>query len=904
MPTSTCPACHGEVAARASFCRSCGKALGTADARPRSWLVGHAADCDIVLGDGTVSRHHCRLTRDGDAFLLEDLGSTNGTFVNGERLTAPRRISRLDAVTLGSSAALPWPDEIGATVIRIGRAKDNDVVLSFPTVSAHHARIVTDGGATVIEDLGSTNGTAIGSPENRIVHSPLRADDAVFLGSLRVPAVRLLSGDLALGGEANAVVTLAGESLVLGRDPACDHVLDHPAVSRRHARISRRGDLVVVEDLGSANGTFVNGKRVTGPVVVKAGDVVALGSFTFELTVAGTLAKRDYRGDITIEACDLAVTVPGKTLLEGASLTVYPSELVAVMGPSGAGKTTLMNALNGYTAPSAGTVLFNGTDLYANWDRFCLHIGYVPQDDIMHRDLTVGEALYFTARLRLPADFSDEEIRRRIAVVLAELGLEGTEDVLIGSPEKKGISGGQRKRVNIAMELLTDPAVLFLDEPTSGLSSVDALTVIRLLRKLADAGKTVILTIHQPSLDVFRLMDTLALVSKERSGAEPAKLVYFGRAYPDAVDFFNPGGVPDAKTGSQPHPDEVLRGLARRTTQQWATAFASSPTWQEYVGQRAGTQAPRSGTPSRPQAATRRFGFAQWWTLLRRTVAVKARDVVNTAVLGIQAPLIALLMVAVFREQVVAEPTAESWPAIAKFLGSNLFVLCIAAIWFGCNNSAREIVAEWAIYHRERMVNLKIPSYVFSKLAVLGLLCVAQCIVMLLIVGFGVELKGPWLEMFGVVLLVSLVGLTLGLAISASSRTSEVAVSLVPVVLIPMMIVGGAMLPVHKMIAPVKVVSNVIAVRWGFEALVVMEAEHRPQWRPPQLPPVLPAPPTAALPNPAPTPMPAADAIDTAEHYFPLEQRSGLAACVGVLAGSGLALLALALAVLRRRDVH
>ena len=903
MPTSTCPACHGEIAASASFCRACGTALSPAKRHIRSWLVGHAADCDIVVTNPTVSRHHCRLTRDGEGFLLEDLGSTNGTFVNGEKIAAPTRVGREDAVTLGQGAALPWPEDAAGALIRVGRAGDNDVVLAFPTVSAHHARIIGSGAAAVIEDLASTNGTAIGRPENRITRSPLSPDDVVFFGSLRVPAARLLSGPLALGGEAHAVVTLVGESLVLGRDPGCDHVLNHPDVSRRHARITRHAEVILVEDLGSSNGTFVNGRRVSGPVVVKAGDIVALGSFTFELTIAGTFAKRDYRGDVTIEARDLAVTVPGKTLLEGASMTVYPSEVVAVMGPSGAGKTTLMNALNGYTAPSAGTVLFNGVDLYANWDRFCLHIGYVPQDDIMHRDLTVGEALYFTARLRLPADFSDEEIHARIRSVLGELGLEGTENVLIGSPERKGISGGQRKRVNIAMELLTDPAVLFLDEPTSGLSSVDALAVIRLLRKLADAGKTVILTIHQPSLEVFRLMDTLALVGKDRSGAEPANLVYFGPAYPDAVEFFNPDGVPDAKTGADPHPDEVLRGLSRLPTREWARRFAASRVCQEYVGQRAGTQAPVRGAPSRPQAAKRRFGFGQWWTLFRRTVAVKARDVVNTTVLGIQAPLIALLMVGVFREQVMADPTAESWPTIAKFLGSNLFVLCISAIWFGCNNSAREIVAEWAIYHRERMVNLKIPSYVLSKLAVLGLLCIAQCVVMMLIVGFGVDLKGPWLEMFGVVLLVSLVGLTLGLAISSFSRTSEVAVSLVPVVLIPMMIVGGAMLPVHKMIAPVKAMSNAIAVRWGFEALVVMEAEHRPTWRPPQMP-TLPAAAGISAATPLPTPAPTPAALDTAEHYFPRDDRVGLGTSVLVLACSCLALLGAALTVLRLRDVH
>src|SRR5205807_1364578 len=157
----------------------------------------------------------------------------------------------------------------------------------------------------------------------------------------------------------------------------------------------------------------------------------------------------------------------------------------------------------------------NGEDLYEHYGQFAALIGYVPQDDIIHRDLTVGQALYYNARLRLPRDFSNADIADRISKVLNQLELQGARDVLIGSPEKKGISGGQRKRVNLAMELLTDPLILFLDEPTSGLSSEDALMVMRLLRELSNGGKTILLTIHQPSPEVFRLLDNLVVVSRD-----------------------------------------------------------------------------------------------------------------------------------------------------------------------------------------------------------------------------------------------------------------------------------------------------------------------------------------------------------------------------------------------------
>src|SRR5262249_44017216 len=161
-------------------------------------------------------------------------------------------------------------------------------------------------------------------------------------------------------------------------------------------------------------------------------------------------------------------------------------------------------------------------------------------------------------------------VETRVREVIQQLGLGGIEDVPIGTPAQRGISGGQRKRVNLALELLTSPLVLFLDEPTTGLSSEEALGVLRLLPDLPDSGKTVILTLHQPGLEAFRLLDNLALVARDPNSTQPGRLVYYGPAYPDAITFFNPGGVPNARPGTDPTPEEVLRGLARRPTREWA----------------------------------------------------------------------------------------------------------------------------------------------------------------------------------------------------------------------------------------------------------------------------------------------------------------------------------------------
>jgi ABC-type multidrug transport system ATPase subunit/ABC-type polysaccharide/polyol phosphate export permease len=908
-----------------------------------TWLIGGDPRCDLVVDQPTVSGRHCRLSRTDEGFTLEDLQSTNGTFVNGQRIEGPTTVTKADTITLGRSVPLPWPEEEaqhdaksdetpaydgplpeakhphpdplpkgeGVRCIRIGRLPENDVVLDYPIVSGHHARIVFEDGLPWIEDRDSRNGTAVGSPGNRIKRAQLAPDDVVYFGTLRVPAARLLAGGLALGSQPYTALEVAGQATVVGRAKTCDVVLDDPRVSRRHARLVRDGERTTIEDLHTSNGTFVNGQRITAPQVLRPGDLVAIGRCTLKLTPDGNLEQRDYRGNVAIEARGITIDVPGRRLLEGISLTIYPSELVALMGPSGAGKTTLISALNGYTPPTAGSVQFNGRDLYAHYAEFQGVVGYVPQDDIMHRDLTVGQALYYTARLRLPKDFSEGEIRKRIQEVISQLGLEGTENVLIGSPEKKGISGGQRKRVNLAMELLTDPAVLFLDEPTSGLSSEDALMVMRLLRKLADGGKTIIVTIHQPSLEAYRLLDNLILVSKDPKSPEPGRLAYFGPAYPQAVDFFNPDGVPGLKPGAEPSPDEVLRGLARDKTSAWVDRYGTSPLKRQFVDARAGKQPVEHGRMAE-RRTHRAFGFRQWWTLVRRCLAIKLRDTTNTAILLAQAPIIALLVVLVFSKHTAEEVTPENWHTVANATSITVFLLALAALWFGCSNSAREIVGEWAIYHRERMVNLKIPSYSGSKFAVLGGLCFLQCAVLLGIVYWGAGLKGPWLAMFLLLLLVALVGLGIGLTISALARTSEVAIALLPLILLPMVILAGILQPVHEMNRPMKWLAQVMPSRWAFEGLLLLEVENHPKWTPPVLPGPPGQPPPQALsasgkPPAAPSPTTAQQPKkqDMAERCFPQEdERMGTRAS-GIALVTMLVLLVAAIhAILQSRDVH
>lgn len=839
---------------------------------PDSWIVGTASDCDIRISDSTVSGHHCRLTRKGGAFLLEDLGSTNGTFVNSVRLakSAPIEIPYGTPVSLAGHVDLPWPTgraRSGVAApsaepavktppastgdITIGRSPESKIRIDLPIVSWNHAVIRSEGGRYVIEDCNSRNGTALGELTNRIHRAPLQPSDVVFLGSYKIAASQLISTErtLEIGESAFTKVQFRGDVIEIGRDPSCDIPLAFPMVSWRHARLTRTPEGTFVEDLNSRNGTYLDGIKISGRVLMRPGQEIGLGSFRFQLLEGGELARREYYGNVTIEANEIVVHAPnGKQLLEPVSLTVFPSELVALMGPAGAGKTTLLKALNGYTPPRHGSVLFNGADLYRFYDRFRQQMGYVPQDDIVHPQLTVRQALYFSARLR--TDLSEEEITARTEKVLADLGIPDKIDTVIGSPERKTLSGGQRKRVNIALELITDTPVLFLDEPTSGLSSYDAESVVDLLKQLSKAGKTIITTIHQPSLKVYRQFDDLIMVSRDK-GDSPGALVFFGPAYPDAIQFFNPVAsthtviAPAAQ--SELNPESLFTGLAAapegKRTDTWRDRYRSSNYFKEFVVNRSGKR-PASEGKTGEETARRQFGFQQWMALVKRNMLVKLRDRAQSVVLLAQAPLFALLIILVNYPLKAPSASAPDFGDLAIKLPVVHFLLVIAAIWFGCNNAARDVVGEWTVYKRERMVTLKLLPYVFSKLTVLLLLCIFQCGSMLAIVQLACHLHGSFLSAFLVLLLASMVGAALGLCVSAISRTTESAIALLPVVLLPIIALGGGMRPVYQMPKAGQALSLIIPSRWAFEANLLHEAEATGWGKPRLLPDI-----TCSLPD-------------------------------------------------------
>ncbi len=821
-----------------------------------TWLYGSHSRCDCVLTGQEVSPQHCLLAQYAEGWAIEDLESAGGTWLNGVRLTprVPAWVTAGDQVLLGRFTRMPWPSELSTVqahvsssgenaanyspangeirTISVGRGPENDVVLDYPVVSWNHARLTVDSSGWMrVEDLGSTNGTSINHKSNQIRTADIQATDVLYFGSFKIPVARLVgSRKLVLGAAAEqATINLAEKPLIVGRDPACDIHVDSPLVSWHHARLVKGPDGIAIEELDSRNGTFVQGARITRKTTLRRGSEVHLGSVRLRLVDdTGRLEQQDFSGNVTIEASAITVNVgrggKNRRLLDPVSLTIFPSELVALMGLAGAGKTTLMKALNGYTAPSQGRVLFNGDDLYLNHDQYRLQIGYVPQDDILHPQLTVREALRYTARLR--TDLLPHEIENRITSVLKDLGIEDIGNRLIGSPERKVISGGQRKRVNIAMELLSDPSVLFLDEPTSGLSSYDAHQVILLLRKLANSGKTIVCTIHQPSLDIFKEFDSLIMVARDK-GETPGALAYYGPAFPDSIEFFS-----DRRRTSgmvQPlSPESLMSGLASRPASEWTANYKRSSIHRDFVDSRSGRASVQASPATKAAGLKLSLGIRQFLTLTQRTLLLKLRDRTQLLVLLAQAPLFAALLSIVFnglKDQHFTDPS--EWAGFCSKIVSTHFLTVVAGVWFGCNNAARDIVGETAIFLRERMINLKLPWYVLSKLTVLGLTCLVQCAALLGIVYYACGLSGDFVVLFGILLMSSLVGATLGLLISALSPTTEAAIAFLPIVLLPFILLGGGIKPISEMPRSAQAIASVCPTRWAFEAALLEEARKR-----------------------------------------------------------------------------
>jgi len=619
-----------------------------------------------------------------------------------------------------------------------------------------------------------------------------------------------------------------GEKRTIGRWKDNHWAFPHPQVSGRHAEVEATSSGIVVRDLGSANGTFVGGVRVlkNRPQPIKDGDRVQLGPVALVVRVSSApTAKPAWKGPrFELEVAGVCVEVRDhgrrKRILDDVSFKALPGDFIALMGPSGAGKTTLLEVLTTYRRPDDGDVKVNGEDLFRIYDALRGSIGYVPQDDILHPELKVREAVFYAARMRLPPDTTDDEIDQRVQATLVALGLEQQADKLIGKPEKKVISGGQRKRVNIALELVTDPPILFLDEPTSGLAADDTTQLIELLAALAkDTGKTIIATIHQPAKDEYERFNLALILGR---GGVP---MYFGPTR-DSYAFF---GAWSESVGD-PVPDDprdMFDTLRRRSlarcrqkcthggpnaceASQVATGRAFHAEFYEakhpvmrrmYSGSRTlGASGPSGQRPRARESSGRLF------LLAGRYFRTKRRDTGGMLVMALQPLVIGAIIVFGIRE--------------ATLLPTAIYVETIAAVWFGTSNAAREIVGERAIFRRERKVTLGLFDYLVSKLFVLCAISAVQVAALATIVHQGLGMKQPVWVGYPPLLLAAAMGVTIGLLVSSLVRSSEAAIALTPLVLLPQVVFGGALIRREGKTQPIV---DATPLRYAFHALLAAE---------------------------------------------------------------------------------
>jgi len=774
------------------------------------YRIGRDPKSDIVMTDSRISWRHGVLRLDGNAWVLEDLGSTNGTFLG------PERVDRVDITN--------------ECVVRLGNPDDGPVLRCTPqapaTPQATPARATPQAPpapATARAPAPQASSppppplpAAPGVPAPPRAATPPREPSA-YLGrpspaapswaetkekrdAAPPPPVQIPGKPAMLPSvdrRPTARMPLPAKAMRIGRIPDNDLVLPDLDVSRHHAELrkSPTGSYEIV-DLGSHNGTYVNGQRVTSKLLTEA-DLVSIGHSTFRLK-DGELVQFVDDGQVTFTAQDLVVKVSGgKVLLDHVTFPIPEKCLLGVIGPSGAGKSTLLGALTGMRPADTGTVLYDNRDLYQDYAELRYRIGLVPQESVLHTQLTARRALQYSAELRFPADTKAAERDVRVDEVMGELGLTKHSNT-----RADRLSGGQLKRVNVAQELLTKPSLLFLDEPTSGLDPGLDKSVMEQMRDLAHDGRTVIVVTH--SVANLDTCDRLLVL------VPGGKIAFYGP--PDeGLNYFRLPGWAEVFQAFEAYPDR-----------DWATEFAASPAYAQYVlGQK--QKAPEANGLDLPAAPPpqRRGGFKQMTTLTRRYIRVISADRGYLLFMGLLPIILGALI-----HFVGSSAGLTGLPHSNQNAEELLLMLTICACLSGAASSVRELVKERTIYVRERAAGLSSGAYLSSKLIVLGAISIIQSALLVLIGLYGQKMpaKGalpgvpPLLEILVGIAVLSLASMCLGLFVSASVSTSEKAMPfLVLLTMAQVILSGGVVSLVGK--TGLQQLAYIAPSRWGFGAV-------------------------------------------------------------------------------------
>ncbi|MFJ5830568.1 FHA domain-containing protein [Streptomyces sp. NPDC093089] len=742
----------------------------------RSYTLGRDPQGDLVIDDARVSWRHATISWGGRSWVIEDHGSTNGTFLQGQRIHQ-MEIGPGSAVHLGNATDGPRLNLAAGAQAAPQQAQAQQPPVAQP-VAAHQA---------ADQAAAQADWATQGPPQQQGWQQP-PAQQPQFPHQQGAPQGG--PGHGAAAGASSAYADRSpttfhqlslGHVMRIGRALENELVVSDLQVSRHHAEFHATPDgRFEIRDLGSHNGTYVNGQPIAkgGTALLGPQDIVGVGHSTFRI-VGGQLEEFVDTGSVSFSARHLTVTVDGgKQILKDVTFGVPEKSLIGVIGPSGSGKSTLLKALTGYRPANEGDVLYDNRSLYKQFAELRQRIGLVPQDDILHKELTVQKALRYAAKLRFPGDTATAEREARIDEVLRELKLDIHKEKKVTS-----LSGGQRKRVSVALELLTKPSLIFLDEPTSGLDPGMDRDVMQLLRGLADDGRTVLVVTH--SVAELGLCDKLLVM------APGGSVAYFGPPE-EALNFFGYSTWAD-----------VFSAFENYRDYDWAGRWKGSQHYQMYA---ADIDAVAAQPVQMPQQAMSRppkpqgWG-SQLWTLIRRYVSVIASDVGFMALMVILPAVLGAVSVVIPADFGLGKPTPPS--RFNGDAGTIMLILAVGMCFSGAANSVRELIKERVIYERERAVGLSRSAYLMSKVIVLGLITAFQGVIICAI-GFSTRalpeeglLMPPAVELCIQVIGLGLTSMMVGLVISALVKTAEKTMPLLVMFAIIQVVFTGILFQVY-----------------------------------------------------------------------------------------------------------
>ncbi len=515
--------------------------------------------------------------------------------------------------------------------------------------------------------------------------------------------------------------------------------------------------------------------------------------------------------------------------LRNVVISEGPGRLIGIMGASGAGKTTLLNVMAGLVKPTKGEILINGFDINTQKDKIHGVIGYVSQDDLLIEELTVYENLYYNAKLCF-ADFNEEQLHKRVMEVLENLGLDQRKDLRVGNPLDKTISGGQRKRLNIALELIREPAILFLDEPTSGLSSRDSENVIDLLKELSLKGKLIFVVIHQPSSDIYKMFDKMVIMD---TGGYPS---YYGPPI-EAITYFKKSthqvdsNRGQCETCGNVNPEQIFNIIEAKVVDEYGQPTnkrkITPPQWFDLYKDRFKINRVEDVREEPPQSLSLPNKIKQAIIFVTRDTLSKLSNKQYLLINLLEAPLLALILAVIIKYRSAPGGTEymfrfnENFPAF-------LLMSIIVALFMGLTVSAEEIIRDRKILRRESFLNLSWNSYLMSKIFILFTLSAVQTFSFVLVGNLILEIEWRmFLPFWFVLFTTSCFASVLGLNISSAFNSAVTVYVMIPLLLIPQMILSGLLFSFDKLNdfistkGKVPIVADMMASRWAYEALAV-----------------------------------------------------------------------------------